>query len=370
MKLIPEQIEREMDSQEGSPFSIPTARKTLEKALTSQLARLSDGLLAWHLLNNRQLKASAWRLIYLSHLNRANPGVRSIHSIGDDELREFITSFAQDIAARKVKMISANQINDVEIRIYGAYVRLWEESLINKQLAKLGSAYRLVFIGASSTSLNSLITLLDADINLYPIDPRFIFGQVGPMTALPYAPLRDFGSEMALSHLLNPSAAGFNYDHKIVMRNSVLSMMGDGYEVGDNDHLARPTNWGSALVHESAHIFGSSGTSWINQCSGRRYPYTSTFWLEDTKRDICRFAQIPRSVEELSSTFAWNFENWLVKHDKDLPDTFLGVDLKSHIERHSMKSVLDEMQKVGLILIDSNGRIYCPIYEDGRRWQL
>lgn len=372
MRLISDEIERELDSQEKSPFNIPLARRVLEQALTSQLKILSNGILAWLLLHGTAIEKAKWRLIYLSHRNPDQSGVTTPRQIPDEELTSFSKNFVKDIVARRVKAINIDLLNQIELRIYGKYVKLYEEAQINNQLAKLGSEYRLAFLGGHQVSVNSIIDLLELDIDSFPIDARFIFGRVGHITALPYVPLCDFKSEVALSPLLDFKGAGFTYDDKIVIRHSILRYLQSTTtkegDTGEHDSLLLP--WVHVLIHESIHIFGSSGMSWATHSSRRRYPYTTTFWLDDTKRDICRFTQIPRSIEDLRASFLWNFDNMVVKDPKNLPDTFLGISLKDHMNRYTLEAVIDEMKKEGLIVEGADHLIYSPIYEVGKRWQL
>lgn len=60
MKLISEKLEKELEYQEFHPFSIPSARKALEAALTEQFRNLADAILASLLFKNVSISELTW----------------------------------------------------------------------------------------------------------------------------------------------------------------------------------------------------------------------------------------------------------------------------------------------------------------------
>jgi hypothetical protein len=371
LRLISDQIERELDSQERQPFNIRAARTALERALTYQLAILADGVLGWLILHGQQIDEARWRAACLTHFNRVGESDgRSLEDC-DEDVSTFKKSFIQQIATRRVKAINPSQLNELELRIYGKYVPFYNEPEINRQLAKLGSAFRMVVPGAQTIIVNEVINQFELAVKPHKVDARFIFGQVSHCTAMPYAQLFDFEREVALSPLVDPGGAGFTYDDKIVIRHLILMGLARGHSQSSQVSEKVPLrNWVDTLIHESIHTFGGSGLSWSAQVDHQRHPYAKAGWLDDTRRDICRFTETPRSMDSLREVFRWNFENFLLLKGKDLPDTFVGVNLREMMEHFTLEHVLEEMRKERLIVDGPDGCLYSPIYEDGREWYL
>ncbi len=379
MKLISSELEKALQEQENNPHNIPNARRILEQALQYQLSKLSDGILAWLLLHDVKVDKLVWWHHYLTYKNRSGEHNKKSPSQAHSELTSFRQEFAQNLAASKIKVINEAELNNIRLRIYGGWVKLWDTHRVNSQLSKLGSAYRLAFIGEEEVLFNEIINILDPSVAPpHLIDSRFIFGKIGFVSALPFAQLLDFETEVATSPTVKPTAPGFCYEDRIVMRRQVLDSLIPPQSI---DNPTESTEYQkmlgirylSPLMHESFHVFESTKLSWHTISNRRRFPYILAYWREDTKQDISRFAQIPRAIEEIRNVFKINFENFILQEKSEfsfMVSDFLGVNLNQFVERNNMQCVLDEMIQEGLLVYDEKEYLYCPIYDEGRRWEL
>jgi hypothetical protein len=378
MKLISLQLEKALEEQEKHPYNICLARKTLEDALAHQLIQLSNGLLAWLVLHGTKLSKKVWQHQYYTYENQVNQRFRE--EIKDDNLtlRDYMKSISADISTGKIGVITGAAFNEIKLKIYGGYIKLWDVSKINDQLSRLGSEYRLAFLGQEEMLYNEIISFLyDDDTCPYPVDMRFIFGKVGSVTTLPFCPLFHFKTELVSSPLLKPEAAGFTFNHDyIVIRQCVLdglesSSEDKGFEadqaVHDPEHLSE-LRFLHSLGHESIHVIS---------CSERqRYPYNLFNWREETKRDILRYLQHPKDVEDLHKTFKVNFENVLIQEDGlfskldiDMSSLFLGVNIMEFMNKNRLENILDEMLEEGIIIC-IDGKLKSAVFEEGRKWEV
>jgi hypothetical protein len=371
MKLIPPQIEKNLEEQEKHPDNTLFARKLLETALAHQLMQLSDGLLAWLILHGTQVEKAVWQHKYNTFKNLLFEKYYE-----DDErinltFKEYVKDFSKNIVTGKIEVISVTNINDIRLRIYGGYVKLWDISRVNDQLSTLGSEYRLAFLGQEEALYNEIINFLSGtNLSPHSIDARFIFGKVGAVTALPFCPLFHFETELVTSPFLKPTAGGFTFNHDhVVIRQYVLdylenSSKAEEVETQFESQESRKLHFLHSLTHESIHVFDFS--------ERQRYPYNLFKWRENTKRDILRYLQSPKSIEDLRNTFKVNFENTFLQENNfwtEYSSNFLGVNLIEFIKTNSLENILDEMRSEGSIYYEGQ-LLQSSIFREGNRWEF
>lgn len=357
MRFISEQSEGELEYQESRPFNISGAREVLEKALTEQFRNLADAVLAALLLKNVPISELTWWQYFLTRAVEVNSYYPDHHT---QSFVDFRNALVRDIATRKVKALSFSDLGKVEIRIFGGFVKLWDEGKINKQLARLGSSYRFTFLGSHALTVNRLLELLRPELAQENNDPRFIWGEVDHLTATPFGLRFNYIKELAISPLMDEGGEGFNFDTTVVIRENLIRSR---LELSDpeilNDAKKYEVLFDLAKVHVTVHelLHAASFHSKLSR------PYREAFWSDDLKRDICRFTQLAREPKELRDAFAY------------IPVSLVVDELNKYLEQdkqinlaHFFESLLEEMKGRGLIEETPEGKFFSSIYEDGKIW--
>jgi len=364
MKLISEEIEYKLQYQEANPFTPIAARLVLEEALKYQFSALADGLLADWLLKGGHFSNIYWWQHYLTKLGSSRT---YFPDFNDANFLAFRSRFINNTIMRRVPRITLTDLNDVQIRIYGKSVNLWQDLDINKQLVVLGSDYRLVLVDCRSLATNHLLLLLGKEPTAQ-VEGGFIFGRVGTVSSCLVAPVFEFWNEVATSPYIPANAKGFTYDdeNRIVIRPSVIMMeVQSGHDLHSKESFElekKETQDFEALfaknrmgtwIHEATHVVS------VFRPPDSGLKYRRSFWLQDTRFDICRYTQVPRSIEEIHGVFELNF----------LMD-MSWVDNKELRSVPTLDNILAKMVKEGLIIITPENKVFCPLYKEGQRWRI
>jgi hypothetical protein len=361
-------IEERLRKVEADQFvNVSECRTALELSLVYQLEQVSEGILAWQLLNDDEITPRHWKQMHAAYRNASRllrPDSQLL------SLSEYSTAFVQAVALRRRTLIGPQDLMTLTLRILGGRTGVWNTAAINRQLSRLGSAARIVFLGAADVSANSICAKLGISHAPLDADPRFIFGPVGTVSNVPYAPLFDFLEEWALSPFVKPNASGFVHEGRIILRRSVVQQgLSDR---GERSKTDTSTDMPAAVmqlrmlhdfIHESLHIFSYE--------SRRRKPYINNGWLRGTHCDILRFSRAPRTDDELREAFEWNFRNPLIFSEHEsaaLLRNFLGVDWRSALEAHRLEVCLNELLELGLLTRLADNRLQAVISRGGVPW--
>ena len=144
IRPVSESLDEKMREQENCPFDSRAARAVLEDTLSYQFQGLADRLLANLALRGRASSEVWWQ----HYLTRAKPS-ESFPADSPAILR-FAREFSAEIVAGRIRPMSIQELSNVEIRIFNGYTKLWDDCRINRQLRRLGSGYRIVFVGAKT----------------------------------------------------------------------------------------------------------------------------------------------------------------------------------------------------------------------------
>ena len=359
MKIISLELENELARQESHPYNVISARKYLEESLIFQFRKLANGLLAYLLLRGKSINNTTWWHYYLS---QTNSSIQHLPNLQNEDFNLFRSKLMKDIAGLQVKPIKLSDLNKIEIRIYKGYVRLWDDLKINAQLEKLGSSFRLAFLGSHQLTVNYILNFLSQEIDESLVDGRFIFGRVGHMTTCPCGRIFDFVDEFAISPFLGCDEPGFSYDDNIVVRQTAIKTMSEARrlknESFDEYQLDRARE--SIFTHESIHAFALAYHN--------NYAYIKFCWLETLTNDICRFTQSPRSFSEVENIFELNFKKSFIYFAKEIIGSSVIPDLPEL--KLKLKHIIRKMQEKKMIEINSDNYICSLIFKPGKRWTV
>jgi hypothetical protein len=320
-----------------------SGREALEQSLISQYREIALGLLADRLAQGDDLSERGWWQQFCSQ-RRAPPPY--VEDEDDAEFQAFQDEIFQAVASRKIKPISPADLLTRSITIYGARIPCWQEGTINRHLAEIGSSLRLFMAGtdvARATKLLSMLGHSPAD----PVHPAdFILGYVKPMTALAKANFFDFAEELAISPYLNPDSPGLHDQGRVVLRDFLIrrcTEFHDTQPVPTLEEVKQQLGPGEllrlALIEEAARREGGSiednsreetaeycralNITWEDMMGNgmlghelghmmQRFPHgvpgPFSSWKAIMRDDICRFAQTPRTSQEMGAAFRRNFE--------------------------------------------------------------
>jgi hypothetical protein len=350
----------------------------LEEALVWQFRLVSRGLLAGRLLRETDLDELGWwhqyraqqeqmpasieesfstdLLANLAHMTpsdglKAEDFIRQAEEfrkpfLNDLEVtREFTHRFKTDVVWGKVAPIELTELSDYPIRIYGGSVAMWQEGKINRQLASLGSFFRLWFGKSWQMRIDRLRSVLGELVAQGPQSGSFIFGIARIPSCLGPAIFFDFEREFAVSPYTGSSSPGLVDRDRIIMRRQFLSQ-----PVASTTPL---------LGHEFWHI-------WQQGPGDGEFSFLSS-WSSVWKQDICAFFQKPRSITdlvfclELSGASRQNYlVNW--------PVFFPAAE---NPEEYPIERLIAELRGAGLLLDGNNpGELYCPLFEEGKKWLI
>jgi hypothetical protein len=356
MSLLPDGLELQLIEQETKRNDMPAAKRVLEAAIIFQFRALADGLLADLLLRNQVINNLEWWFQYLSKVDTRS---QYLPDLQDSDFIAFRKQFSQSIFLRQTRRVTVADLGSARIRFFGGHTDFWQDGRINRQLANLGSSLRLIVTGSHSQRENRIRSLLGQR----PVDisgTRFILGQIGPISAVPRAALFDFENEFALSPYVPGMVSGLTDQARIVVRQipirvEVEETIRSG-EIVPSAYEERLRELRRAVIgHEARHVLFdarrmSNGLSLVNS------------WLNAIREDICRFTQTPRLLDEVREAFAEVFDP---PNDWDAP--FINAPLNHGC---TLEGEVQRMLAERILLVGSDGKLLCPLYQEGRPWTL
>lgn len=345
--LLPDVMLRSLEDQESDPTSIPTARQTLEDVLSFQFKAIANALLAERMLRDGAIALD----VAIQHFDESSGQA----AVNVDRIRAEQRQFVKGIARGVQEPLPVRDLSQVQIRILGGMACLWDDYQINQQLRDLGSNVRLVFPGASRLGGLALKEMLGGSDEDWPVDARFILGRVGAKTAGPFGPVFDFDIELAVSPFVDPSATGFAYENKAVLRRPVIRRVIEGRQT----HTTEPqTSFRLQCIHNLIHeLIHAAAYNHPSQQS-----YAGWHYFQDIAADICRFTMIARERADIEEAFDFSFEHDIVmKKVEAVGHTIPEEGLPSAMQ------VVEALVNDGRIRFDS-GSYLSIAYADGRRW--
>lgn len=372
----------EMRQQESDRSHISAAREVLEKALVWQVREITRGLLAHELFRCGNLSVDQWLQQYIALEDNldfrkaveettmqrffetatmlarnlagesAVSGEQTAPRTGtpvpqgkppfepteDQAFQSFRQTFYVDVAQRRIQPIKPAGLAKCTLRIYGGTVPFWCEGRVNRQLADLGSSLRLFVLGSDLMRLQAISAALGKPVD-GPTVGIFILGDVRPCTVLGKATLFEFVTEYAVSPLLDPKSPALTDQCRIVTRSSLAA-------------IPSFIRWSFPMSHEWGHIL---------QDYPPETPGDFSSWKAIVREDICRFAQIPRTRDEISESFTWNLAGPVALFDKMFP---LGESPES------LDTILAGLCNDELLRVVTGNRYFCDRFSDGRTWPL
>lgn len=342
MPLISEPLEMKLREQEADPTHPLEARAALEEAVIFQLRRLASGLIGYLAAQGHD-STDAW----LQH-SRANSDCSEPDLDHSQAISVAKKQFAEDLSEGRIRIINPVNLGKFSIRVLNGSAALWNEQKINRQFRQLGSRLRLINFGSSRFIVNELRKLL-GHRDFLPVDGRFILGEVAALSTWQLGPIFDYERELAVSPFVEIRAVGLNFENRIVVRRPLLRSLYENEEIAQYYAM-------STLAHEMHHVTGfRPPPSWGS--------YLRASWLEDTEADLLRFAEFNKSRDELASVFSFNFENPVIAHINNLlgKEHFPSLPL-------TLDAILKNLIKRNHIAIDSDRKMSCQKFKDGRRW--
>lgn len=379
---LPESLEFEMQKQESDRTNIPAACDALEKALIWQIREIARGLLAHELLRRGRLSVAQWLQQYiamednlkfrravdeamtkrffetvtmfarsLADQDTASGQERGLQTgisgpqsgpafepMEDPAFQNFQQSFYADVAQRRIPLVKPTDLATSTLRIYGGSVPFWFEGRINRQLADLGSSLRFFVVGSDLMRLQKTSAILGKPVQ-GPNVGIFILGDVQPCTVLAKATLLDFVTEYAVSPLLDALSPALTDQCRIVTRSSLAA-------------IPPFMRWSFPTGHEWGHILQHfpPGT-----------PGGFSSWRAIVREDVCRFAQVPRTRDEISESFTWNLAGPVARFEEMFPP---GESPES------LDTILKGLCNDELLQVVSGNRYYCDRFVEGRTWSL
>lgn len=336
ISLINQELDERMVAVESKKNDIVVARELLEEALTFQFQRLALGLCSFASLYGNALSN-----------NCINP-LRSYFSqksenISIEELRQKIS---MGVLLRQWEIISISQFNSIEIRLFNKRVKLWNDIEINEQLALLGSSLRFYFVGSDQLTIAHIKSLVEYKSNQLALDGRFIFGNIGNVSATYFGPLFYFINEVAVSPYFSESEPGFTVRDTTILRDVALKGI-------SKDH---------ALTHELLHAFGYGFKDGL--------PFGVANWRRWIERDICRFLINSHTYQEIEESIG--------KYQK-IADSLIDLMLQHNevdytkfqsLEFCDLHTIFDDLIKKKWIIKEDNNKYYSPVYRRGTKWVI
>lgn len=353
--LTPE-LDRAIADQEHRRDNAALARRILEQALKVQLRQVAHGLLADRLLTGRAVSNLDWWLQYLTAVEKP----RQYRPVLDDPgFVEFRESLLADVTVGRLRRITRRSLDGVKLRILGGHARIWEDDRVNALLAGLGSSMRLMTVSSTASGLASeLHDLLEIGGGGPPLDARFIFGRVAPISVSMMGALCfQFERESACAPDCSPSP-GFTDGMRTVVRETILRV-----EIESNDETAEyeealADRVLSVRLHEDGHVLDryhgtvgllSSKQFWPHFVVPRYWPL-----LRD---DVCRFLVTSRSLDEMTDFVERFFGTWLTRATS------------ADVLRGSACNIIDRLLQERRLEREPDGRVHCALYDDGQAWE-
>lgn len=339
MKLIDCDLEKQMILIESKRDNIKSARHILERALCQQFQLLTLAIYSSEILKGNKLKKHDFEEIKKCCVNLfPNDSINSY-----DSINEYISD---GIYRQKWMVIGFSDLNNIEIRIIGKYVYLWNTIEINEQLAILGSDYRIYFAGSMQLVSSYVKSIIGYEDKTDSIDCRYIFGEIGNVSISLGGQVFDFINEISTSPFFNDNVPGFSIGDTAVVRRCVLKRM------NQNDK----SSYFHVLFHEITHTISYSYKDGSL--------FTLSNWNTFLKRDICRFLKKPHSIDEITKAFKIIIENPIKQVFKGL------VDIERFDNLIEFSDILDTMVSDGIVTIDEQGNYLCVALQEGQPWDV
>jgi hypothetical protein len=349
---LPTDLSDAIDKQENNFCNTLTARQVLESALTYQFRVIADGILAHLLLQKRTFNNLDWWCQYLCKKNTVKNYLPNLNNL---DFIQFKKQFVKDVALRQIRPLKPTDLTEIKIRILGGEVNLWQEGRINRQLINLGSSLRLLVLDSHLARLNCFRELMKKPPKSIDVN-RFIFGKIAPISVFAGAALFNFEHEHAVSPHIPGNAGGLTNLSRIVIRQIVQRMKIESTVGTDNNSSEEfeeklQTHLLYTLLHESFHI-----DQFSYQMSSQS---ALKSWIDAIREDICRFTQIPRSVEEIRKTFEEIFSISLSRNFQEfsIPGAQHGYSLENEITKMLADMVLIKNCIVHNLKGGSNGTL-------------
>jgi hypothetical protein len=288
MNLLSQQIHDEMDAAERQEMPMSLARAQLEKALSYQFRRLEEGLIAAIVLRRGTIEDRTW-----AQYQQTSGWWKDRYPQAMNEAADSRESFARLVAKGYIPPIDVGNLAAIQVRIHRKTVAFWDDLAINRQLRALSSDMRFAFPGCHQLTALAVRTAMGADTGSWPIDARFIYGEIGIWSATLFGPLFEFEREIAVSPFLESGAAGFAYENNVVVRSGSFERT-EGTVLPEEAKLIRRIH---ILIHELLHVVS-------HKIPGRDpFLFATTFFQEYLDHDVCRFVRTPRAQQEVLATF-------------------------------------------------------------------
>jgi hypothetical protein len=275
MKLIDKQFEEEFIKAETSGINEMNARSLLENALTQQFRKLAMGMFSYTYLKEKQY----FSLQTLFDIQGDYFDDKYVYS-------DFKNKFTLGIVRKEWPIIPIGLLNEVEIRIFNKYVKLFGSHDINEQLARLHSSFRVFVASVEDLAMSQIESIIGVD-SKRSFDGRFIYGKITNLSATYFGTLYDFEEEVAVSPYFEANTPGFTIEGTTVIRRNVLYKLHDIKEKNIHEIASiYEHTWVHEVLHGVSYSFGLG------------LPFASLFWNAYLKRDIVRFFETPHTREE------------------------------------------------------------------------
>lgn len=339
MRLISSTLEQQMLSIESKRDDIKGACQLLEKALCQQFQLLTLALYSSEILKGKSLKTHD-----LEEIKKICVTLFPTDPIDSDE--DILEYISDRIYSKKWIVVGLSDVKNIEIRIFGKYVYLWNTIEINEQLAMLGSDYRIYFAGSMQVASSYVKSLIGYEDKTDSIDCRYILGEIGNTSISLGGQVFDFKNELAISPYFNDRVPGFAIGDTAVIRRSVLE------KLHTNDENSNLHVYFHEVLHTVSYSFKEGA------------PFTVSNWNTYIRRDICRFLKYPHSKAEIAEAFNIIIVNPIISIYEGVADT----EIYDKLDKFS--DIFDTLVTEGIVTIDTKGYYLCVTLQEGQPWDI
>ena len=339
MRLISSILEKEMQSAELNRNNVKKARQILENGLCEQFQLLTLSLYSNDLLCGKDLTSKELSTIK-DLISRLFP--ETVFS-SEEDIIQFV---ADGIYNKRWPTVDLKDLLDIEIRLYGKYVYLWDTIEINEQLALLGSNYRFYFAGSIQLAHSYIENMIGYNNEIDDFDCRYIFGEIGNISISLGGQVFDFITEIATSPYLVSNVPGFSIGDTSVIRRNILK------ECNCNNSTSHLQVYLHEILHTIEYSFKYGA------------PFTVSNWDIYLKRDICRYLINPHSKDEIDRAFEIVINpillNWLEQ----------SADISVFKKLTSFSDIFSKLIDSGVLIKDDAGYYICTTYQEGQAWDV
>jgi hypothetical protein len=325
-------------------------RAALEESLLRSYGTLSDRLIVSTLLAGAPLSESAASHLFdvaVARRSRLGDSAPPANSPG-----AWLEELAIAAASGRCPPVGRGDLAGLRVETPEGDFHWSDHIAINRALMAAGSSIRLMTLASLDAVIDDAARVVGGDPVPRPVDTGFILGDVGPVTATPLAPLRDYCREYATSPALPEGEAGFVFDDIIVLRRGRMRLASNDLAALDRGEW--PDAWQSVFTHECVHVRSFT--------QARRHSFLSAGWLPHVVSDVLRLCDVDGGADRptIARALAPNFENVLVwSDDVTLEDwqVFLDVDMRAFLRRWPLDRITGMMVDSGL-LTEADGRLH------------